>query len=53
MIVIIMSTILGTMIGLGACGFVNSVKNERAIEELKYSLENLKTQVSKFSKEYR
>ena len=25
------------MIGLGVCGYWNSVNNERAIEELKYS----------------
>lgn len=33
----IVSYILGSMIGLGVCGYWNSVNNERAIEELKYS----------------
>ena len=43
MIEIIISSILGSMIGLGACGYINSINNHEAIEELKRDIEQLKT----------
>lgn len=53
MIEIIISSILGSMIGLGVCGYINSINNERAIEELIYNLENLKKNVNMISERRR
>ena len=53
MIEIIVSSIIGSMIGLGACGYINSINNERAIEELKYNLENLKKTVNSINTRHR
>jgi hypothetical protein len=47
MIETIVSYIIGSMIGLGISGYTNSIKNQEAIEELKHTIEDLKTQISK------
>jgi hypothetical protein len=45
MIETIVSYILGSLIGLGTCGYINSINNQEAIEVLKRDIEQLKTQV--------
>lgn len=43
MLEVIISSILGSIIGLGACGYINSINNQEAIEVLKHDIEQLKT----------